>query len=411
MTRKTHLTLIIILGSLTALGPFSIDMYLPGFTEIARDLNTTTARVSLSLSSFFIGISAGQLLYGPLLDRFGRKRPLYFGLTVYILASAGCAFSTSIDALIFLRLVQAIGSCAAAVAAVALVRDLFPVNENAKVFSLLMLVVGVSPMLAPTIGGYVITAFGWPSVFIILVVMSLLMLLAVIFGIPETRKPDPAHSLMPLPILKGFYAVLKQPQFYTYAFTGAVSFSGLLAYVSGSPQVFMEIYQVNGKQYGWIFAILSIGLIGASQVNTQLLKKYKSEQLIKLALVVQSVSGVLLFLGSYYGFLGLAGTLVLIFIFLSGAGIILPNASALSMAPFSKNAGSASALMGALQMGAGALASVAISAFNDHTALPMATVMMLAALIAFVILLSGSRQIKFQSNEEVQGEHVNEMVI
>lgn len=411
MTRKTHLTLIIILGSLTALGPFSIDMYLPGFTEIASDLDTTTARVSLSLSSFFIGISAGQLLYGPLLDRFGRKRPLYFGLTVYILASAGCAFSTSIDALIFLRLVQAVGSCAAAVAAVALVRDLFPVNENAKIFSLLMLVVGVSPMLAPTIGGYVITAFGWPSVFIILGVMSLLMLLAVIFRIPEIRKPDPAYSLMPLPILKGFYAVLKEPQFYTYAFTGAVSFSELLAYVSGSPQVFMEIYQVNGKQYGWIFAILSIGLIGASQVNTQLLKKYKSEQLIKLALVVQSVSGVLLFLGSYYGFLGLAGTLVLIFIFLSGAGIILPNASALSMAPFSKNAGSASALVGALQMGVGALASVAISAFNDQTALPMVTVMMLAALIAFVILLNGSRQIKFKSNEEVQGEHVNEMVI
>lgn len=155
MTKKKHFFLILLLGSLTALGPFSIDMYLPGFPAIAKDLGTTVAKVSLSLSGFFIGISAGQLLYGPLLDRFGRKKPLYIGLVVYIIASVGCAYATTIDALIALRCIQAIGSCAAAVASVAMVRDLFPVEENAKVFALLMLVVGVSPMVAPTVGGYV----------------------------------------------------------------------------------------------------------------------------------------------------------------------------------------------------------------------------------------------------------------
>lgn len=393
MTRKRHLSLILILGSLTALGPFSIDMYLPGFTTIAKDLKTTTAEVTLSLSSFFIGISAGQLLYGPLLDRFGRKPPLYFGLILYILASAGCAFSTTIDSLIILRLVQAIGSCAAAVASVALVRDLFPPEENAQVFSLLVLVLGVSPMLAPTVGGYVIAAFGWQSVFVILGVLSLLMLLTVILWIPHTLKPDPTYSLMPAPILKGFLAVLKEPMFYTYAFTGAFSISGLLAYVSGSPQVFMEIFQVNGKVYGWIFAALSVGLIGSSQVNSQLLKKYTSEQILRKALLTLSLVGIVLFLGSYYNILGLEGTLVLIFIFLCCTGFILPNTSALSMAPFSQNAGSASALMGAFQMGIGALASMAISAFNNHTAIPMAIVMMFAALIAFTIFLIGSRKI------------------
>jgi DHA1 family bicyclomycin/chloramphenicol resistance-like MFS transporter len=150
MTQKKYYSLILILGSLTALGPFSIDMYLPGFPAIAADLRTNTSMVALSLSSFFIGISAGQLLYGPLLDRFGRKKPLYIGLLVYILASAGCAFATSIDALIILRFIQALGSCAATVTAVAMVRDLFPVKENAKVFALLMLVLGASPMIAPT---------------------------------------------------------------------------------------------------------------------------------------------------------------------------------------------------------------------------------------------------------------------
>src|SRR6218665_491160 len=187
--------LIFILGTLTALGPFSIDMYLPGFPAIAKDFNTTVARVSLS--SYFIGISAGQLLYGPLLDRFGRKKPLYIGLLLYVLASVGCLFARSIDDLIVMRFIQAIGSCAAAVASVAMVRDLFPVKDNAKVFSLLMLVVGVSPMIAPAIGGYVTAGPGWQWVFVILAAMAVLIILAVIFVLPDSYKPDPTLSLKP----------------------------------------------------------------------------------------------------------------------------------------------------------------------------------------------------------------------
>src|SRR5580704_15922766 len=150
MTRSRYVSLILILGSLTALSPFSIDMYLPGFPAIAKDLGTSVSKVSLSLSGFFIGIALGQLLYGPLLDRFGRKKPLYIGLSVYILASIGCVFIHSIDGLIGLRIIQALGSCAASVAAMTLVRDLFPLDENAKVFALLILVLGASPMIAPT---------------------------------------------------------------------------------------------------------------------------------------------------------------------------------------------------------------------------------------------------------------------
>ncbi len=393
MTKKRYFFLILILGTLTALGPFSIDMYLPSFPAIAKDLQTTVARVSLSLSGFFIGISAGQLLYGPLLDRFGRKKPLYIGLAIYILASFGCLSVHSIEALIVLRFVQAIGGCAAGVASVAMVRDLFPVQDNAKVFSLLMLVVGASPMIAPTVGGYVTAAFGWQSVFLILAVMGTLILLASIFFLPESYRPDPAISLKPKPILLGFWVVLRELQFYTYAIAGAMAFACLFAYISGSPLVFMDIFHVNGKVYGWIFAFLSIGFIGSSQFNSLLLKKYRSGQIVFSALVGQSLIGLIFLFGTWNGWFGLYGTIAMLFLFLCCLGIANPNASALSLAPFSKNAGSASALLGALQLGLGALASVGVSLFNTRSALPMVAIIAGTSLTALLILITGSKNI------------------
>ncbi len=355
---------------LSAIGPFSIDMYLPGFTAIAEDLHTTTAHVSLSLSSFFIGISIGQLVYGPLLDRFGRKNPLYFGLILYVLASVGCALCTTADALIAIRLLQALGGCAGMVAARAMVRDLFPVNENAKIFSLLMLVVAVSPIIAPTTGGYVTALFGWQAIFIILASIGLFTLVCVYFALPESRKADNAVSLLPRPIIKSFLTIIKVPQFYTYAFTGSIAAAGLYAYIAGSPHVFMELYHVTGKQYGWIFAIIAGGLIGSSQVNTVMLRKYTSEQIIKVALLCQAAAGIILFLGSIFHFVGLFSSIFLIFIFLSCQGFTFPNSSALSMAPFTANAGRASALMGAIQLGIGAFTSALVSLLNNNTALP-----------------------------------------
>ncbi|TVT43312.1 multidrug effflux MFS transporter [Hymenobacter setariae] len=389
MTKQRYFSLILILGALTALGPFSIDMYLPGFPAIARNLHTTAAQVALSLSSFFIGISAGQLLYGPLLDRFGRKKPLYFGLALYVAASIGCLAVHRIETLIALRFVQAIGSCAASVAAVAMVRDLFPVKESAKVFALLMLVLGVSPLLAPTLGGYVTEDFGWRAVFVVLAALGALLLLATALWLPNSYTPDTTLSLRPRPILTNFWAVLREPQFTTYALTGAISFSGLFAYVAGSPLVFMDIYHVGGKVYGWIFAFLSTGLIGSSQLNSLLLRRYQSEQIVPVALGCQLLTtGVLLALTSA-GVLGLGGTIALLFLFLCCLGFTSPNTSALSLAPFTRNAGSASALMGAIQMGAGALASVGVSMFDARTAVPMAALMAGPSLLALLVLLVG----------------------
>lgn len=393
MTKQKNLSLILILGCLTAIGPFSIDMYLPGFSAIAKDLNTTVNNVSLSLSSYFIGISAGQLLYGPLLDRFGRKKPLYIGLLVYILASLCCAFVTDIDTFIALRFIQAVGSCGASVTAMTMVRDLFPVKDTPKVFAKLMLVLGLSPMLAPTIGGYVIADFGWHAVFIILTLMGIAILMAVIFALPSKYKPDASISLKPKPIIRNFIMVLRAPQFYTYAFTGAIAFAGLFTYVAGSPIIFMDIYKVDEKTYGWIFALLSVSFIGSSQLNSILLKKYTSEQLIRVALISQSIISMIFLIGVLNDVFDLYGVIAMFFLFLSCLGLSNPNTAGLALAPFSKNTGSASALMGAVQMVLGSLASIAVGIFVKDSMVPINIILLVSSSLALLVLTIGKRNI------------------
>jgi len=383
--------LILILGMLTAIGPFSIDMYLPAFPDIAKSLNTSIAQVMLSLSSFFIGISIGQFVYGPLLERFGRKKPLYLGLCIYLLATIGCAMATSADSLIAFRFLQALGGCAGMVTARAIVRDLFEVKQNAKIFSTLMLVVAVSPIIAPTLGGYVTAVLGWRYIFVMLIVLVLIIIAGVYFLLPESKQPNPAFSLRPAAIVNNFLEIVKQPQFYTYAVTGAVAYGGLCAYISGSPNVFMEIFHVNEKQYGWIFAVIAIGIISASQVNNLALRKTSSEQIIKIALCCQTVIGLAFILITFLGLNNVYNTILLMFLFLSCQGFIFPNASALTLASFGHNAGSASALMGGIQMSVGAGASAIVSVLQNRTAWPMAGVMASCSILALSIFILGRK--------------------
>ena len=402
--------LILILGLLTAIGPLSIDMYLPAFPEIARSLHTSVAQVSLSLSSFFIGISFGQFVYGPLLERFGRKRPLYFGLCIYLIASVGCAFASSVNALIALRLLQALGGCVGMVASRAMIRDLFDVKENAKIFSTLMLVVAVSPIIAPTLGGYITAALGWHYVFVMLIIIAISILIGTYFLLPETKKPDPGFSLKPRPIIKSYASVITHPQFYTYALTAAVSAASIYAYIAGSPHVFMELFHVNEKQYGWIFALIAMGLIGASQLNTVLLKNYTSEQIIKMALRCQCIIGAVMVLVIIFGSADLFVIIFFIFIFLCCQGFVFPNASALSLAAFGHNAGSASALLGGIQMGIGAGTSALVSLLQNHTALPMTGIMACCAITALSVFSWGRKIIIKQASTEIVEKEDIEMI-
>ncbi|GAB3722883.1 multidrug effflux MFS transporter [Spirosoma lituiforme] len=411
MTRRQHFIIILILGTLSTISPFSIDMYLPGFPAIASDLRTSISQVQLSLTAYLIGISVGQLLYGPLLDRFGRKWPLYAGLLLYIAASAGCALSTSIHTLIAMRLLQALGGCVGLVAAQALVRDLFPVSQIVQVFSLLTLVIAVSPMIAPTVGGYATVAFGWHSIFIILAVITALILVGVYFVLPNGKLPDSALSLHPKAVMGSFFTVLRQPQFLTYSLVGGIATAAPFAYLAGSSDVFMNIYHVSAQEYGWIFAFLAIALIAPTQLNQVLLKRFTNEQIISTTLVYQSIVGLLLVLGTWAGWYGQYGLIGMLFLFLAGQGLTSPNASALSLAPFRRHAGSAAALMGSFRMGFGSIISASVSLLHNNTAIPMVGMMTTCAIVGLLILLTSERIIRYRSKPSGMDEQMAEALL
>jgi len=387
MTKKEQYRIVLVLGLLTAIGPFSIDMYLPGFTNIADDLNTSLANVALTLSSYFIGISAGQLIYGPLLDRFGRRKPLLFGMIVYIAASLGCVFVSDINAFIALRLLQAIGTCAAIVASVAMVPDYFSQSDAPKIFSRLMLVMGLSPMLAPTIGGYIIQYYNWQTVFIILTVLGIIILTAAMMGLPDRDKPNPDISLRPESILSNYWAILRTPQFFTYAIAGAVAFSGLFTYIAASPVLFMSIFKVSSKTYGFIFAFLSVSFIGAAQLNALLLKRFTSMQLVYGSLLFQTLIGLLFLILALNDLLGFYQVIGMLFLYLMCLGISNPNCAGLSLAPFSQNRGSASSLMGALQLSMGSLSSLVVGLLAKDSLPLIVLVLASTAVLSFTILL------------------------
>lgn len=373
-----------LLGALTAVGPFSIDMYLPGLPSIARDFAAPIANVQLTLTSFFFGIAFGQLLYGPIIDRFGRKIPLIVGLVIYILSTIGCALSNSVDMLIVFRLLQSLGACAGMVISRAIVRDVFSPHEGAKVFSQIILVMGVAPIVAPTVGGFLLTYTSWRIIFVVLALISAATLATVWFYLPETRQPDRGISLRLGPVFEEYLEVLKTPRFYIYTLTAGFAAAVLFSYIAGSPFVFMEIYGFSKAQYGILFGINAAGLILGSQLNNLLLNRFESVTITKFVAFLYLPVGLLL-LTSLELDLGPYPVMVLLFFLVSGFGFIIPNSSALSMAPFKQNAGSASALMGALQMGFGGFASAIVSLLHDGTAVPMGIVMAASGFMAFVI--------------------------
>ncbi|MEI9865576.1 MAG: multidrug effflux MFS transporter [Limisphaerales bacterium] len=385
--------IILILGALSTISPFAIDMYLPAFPEIASALHTSTARVSLSLASYFAGLAAGQLFYGPLLDRFGRKLPLYAGLVLFIVASLLCLLSQTVEWLIALRFLQALGGCAAAVASMAMVRDFFPVKDTAKIISLLILILSASPLLAPSVGVFVAVNLGWQWVFIVLSAFVALMLFICWWLLPQGHQPDRSVSLRLGPIFHNYATVLKEPQFITYALSGAFAFSGLLVYVASSPIIFMEVFHVSPQKFGAIFAALSVGFIGSNQVNVLLLRKFSSEQIFRATLLVECPVALLFLVGTIFGWFGLEATLVLLFITLSSLGLAYPNAAALALVPFDRNIGSASAMLGFLQIGVSGLATASIGIFDSHTMMPVTLALAATSWIGLAILIIGKRRI------------------
>jgi DHA1 family bicyclomycin/chloramphenicol resistance-like MFS transporter len=270
---------------------------------------------------------------------------------------------------------------------------LFPVEESAKVFSLLILILGVSPLLAPTVGGFITEFVGWKWIFITLALIVSLILATTILWLPQGRPPDRTISLNAKPMLLTFIHILEIPQFYTYTLSGAFSFATLFIYVAGSPVIFMERFGVSPEAYGGIFALLSVGFIGSNQANILALKYFKSHQIFKTGVTFQVMVALLFFVAAWYHWLGLASTVVMFFITLSCLGFIYPNGSALALAPFTKNVGSAAALIGCLQIGVAAFASACVGLFNSSDAIPVTGVMVGTSLISLTILRIGERKI------------------
>jgi DHA1 family bicyclomycin/chloramphenicol resistance-like MFS transporter len=379
--------LVLILGALTAFASLSIDMYLPSFPTLEKDLSASSSAVQFSLAAFFVGMALGQALYGPIADRFGRKRPLYAGISLYVLASVGCALAPNIETLIALRFVQAVGGCAGIVIARAMVRDLFDRETSAKVFSLLTLVLGVAPILAPLLGGYVLKFFGWRAIFGILVVFGLACLIAAAVGLRETL-PESARSQHANPILGALQVygqLLADRRFNGYAFAGGIAQAGMFAYISGSPFVFIKLYGVPEQTYGWFFGLNAFGLIAASQINHRLLARWKSDAILSRILLIVAGFGVWLLTMALTGWGGLWGLLLPLFGFVASLGFSFPNAIAGAMAHQADRAGSASALLGTIQFGAATIAGSMVGAFHAHSAVPMAAVMVVCGMTALVL--------------------------
>ncbi|HEX9125507.1 MAG TPA: Bcr/CflA family multidrug efflux MFS transporter [Methylomirabilota bacterium] len=377
--------LALILGALSAFGSLSIDMYLPSFQAIARDLAASEGQVQLTLAVFFGGLGIGQAFYGPISDRYGRMRPLCFGLALYVLASAACALAPSVEALVAWRFVQSIGGCAGLVIVRAFVRDRFDERDSARVFSLLMLVMGLFPILAPLVGGQILVRFGWRAIFWALAAYALVCLATVLLILRESLPAERRSRGGVGEVLRVYARLLRDRGFMRYNLSNALGISGMFAYIFGSPFVFMQIFGVRPEHYGWLFGLNALGLIVASQLNHVLLRRVEGTGILSRALVVTAGAGVTLLAAASTGAGGLPGLLLPLFVYVSSLGFVLPNVVAAALAPQGRNAGSASALLGTVQFGAGAIIGTLLGALGNGTAVPMASLIAACGLSALAV--------------------------
>lgn len=385
-----NLRTLLILGALSAFGPLAIDFYLPGFPAMALAFATDEKHIQTTLAAYFLGLSLGQLAYGPVADRFGRRIPLLVGVVLFTLASLACAFAPSLDALIAARFVQALGGCAGMVLSRAIVSDKCDAVASAKVFSQLMLVMGLAPILAPMLGGVLVNLYGWQSIFIALTLFSALCTLAVALGLPESLPASQPRQ--PLSgALRQYGRLLKDRVFLGHALTGGIAIAGMFAYIAGSPFVFIKLYGVPAEHYGWLFGSNAAGFILVAQVNARLLAKRGPAFLLSRTVWVYLAAGLVLLGISALHTQALWPLLIPLFVCIASLGCIIPNASACAMSGQGARAGSASALLGCIQFSVAAGAAALVGVLHDGSALPMALVISLCGTAAVGVAMMTRR--------------------
>ncbi|MBX9634680.1 MAG: Bcr/CflA family multidrug efflux MFS transporter [Magnetospirillum sp.] len=384
MTRSRR-EIILILGIFTALAPLAIDMYLPALPQLGIVFASDPARVQSTLASFFLGFALGQAFYGPVADRWGRKPPLYGSLALFALASAGCALASSIQVLIGLRFLQALGACAGGVIARAMVRDLFEPREAPRVYASLVLVMGAAPMLAPMAGGWLLAVLGWRSIFWALAATGIVGLVLLHFRLPESHRQRDGRAGGLCGVLQAYGRLLCDRPFMGHTLAGGIAMAGMFAYISGSPFVFIQLHGVPPEHFGWFFGLNALGFVVVAQINGRLLNGVDARRVLMGGQLLQLAAGAVLVAEAVWGWGGLAGIAVPLFVFIASLGFITPSATALAMAPQGANAGTASALLGTMQFSIAALVSFALSLLQDGTARPMTMVMLGCALSGLVI--------------------------
>ncbi len=370
--------------------PVSIDMYLPAFLKIARELGTRPGNLTLTISGYFVGLAIGQIFYGPLLDRYGWKRPLRWGALAYLFSSLGCAFAPSLDALVAFRFFQAIGGGVAGVVAVALVRDLFARQEAAGMLSLLTVILGASPLLAPSLGNVVLSVLGWRGIFLVQMVFAAIVITFGLTVLPGGSKPDREVPLRPRSIVKTYAAIAATPGFLRYALAGCLSFAPVFILVAGSPDLFMRYFHVDPQSYAMIFGLLSLGWVGSNQLNALLVRRFDSDGLLVIGLTCQAAVAVTFLIGALGSWCGLVTSIVLFFFSLSFVGLALPNASAGALSRVEARGGSAAALLGVLQTGIAATVTAILGGFPAKNLVLVAAALAISALLARAMLLGGA---------------------
>jgi DHA1 family bicyclomycin/chloramphenicol resistance-like MFS transporter len=383
--RLRHAELVIILAVLSLIAPLAIDMYLPALPFIAAGLSATDAQAQLTLPTYFAGFAIGQAFYGPIADRFGRKPPLYFGLGIYIAASLGCALAPNVETLIALRFLQAAGGCAGTVVSRAMVRDLFTGADAVRVYSRVLLVFGVGPILAPMIGSGVLLWFGWREIFWLLTLIGVLSMVLIFIRMPESLNPAHVKPLRLESIIVGYWRLFTHRNFVGYALTGGTMMAGTFAYIAALPFVIVNVYGHPSSYFSWVFGINAVGFIIASQVNVRVQRKHSPERVLLGALLLQMAAAAVFVTDVVAGWGGLFGILVPLFFWIATMGFVIPNTTALAMGPFAANAGAASAMLGVLQFVLAAVSSGLVAAAADGTALPMVGCMALFSLAALLI--------------------------
>jgi DHA1 family bicyclomycin/chloramphenicol resistance-like MFS transporter len=381
LARSPTLGEILLLGALTAFGAVTIDLYLPTLPAIARDYGVSAAAVQLTLSTFFVGMAIGQLFFGPLSDRIGRRPTILIGCAVYVAASLACALAPSIEALVAGRFFQALGCCAAMVTCRAIVRDRYDHGDSARIFSLLMLVLAIAPLLAPTIGGWIALAAGWHAVFYAFVAVGFAVALAVGLRLEESRSAATAEKARSASPLAGYVALLGSRRLIGYLLVGAANGATLFSYIAASPDLVVGTWGFSEGQFGLVFAVIAVGIVGSSQINRWLLRRHSPDAILAVATPAAALAGTALLFAAI-GDAPLMLLFPILFITLSSNGLIAANASAGALNVDPLRAGAISGLMGGVNFGVGALASALGAALHDGTARPLAANIAVALLVA-----------------------------